>query len=108
MNGLTHQASPIFIDKKGEPIPCDKDQQPVCVDYENGFQSIDGKRTIFQQQTGNRKFDLNYDGIAHYGLLADHVESIRLNGDSHTINVLFKSAEAYLQMWERVNVGKSE
>ncbi|EDN72003.1 hypothetical protein BGS_0261 [Beggiatoa sp. SS] len=81
---------------------------PVCVDYENGFQSIDGKRTIFQQQTGNRKFDLNYDGIAHYGLLADHVESIRLNGDSHTINVLFKSAEAYLQMWERVNVGKSE
>jgi hypothetical protein len=127
VNGLTHQAAPMF-DKEGNLLPPyeeeNKEENPEPVEYDDGFQSIDGNKRIFQQQTGERVFDLNYEGIAHYGLLADHVESIRLNGckgiencdckpkDGKTVEEqfgeceaimdLFKSAEAYLQMWERV------
>lgn len=41
-------------------------------------------------------------GMAHYGLVADFVEEVRLEGGSEALEALFNSAEAYIQMWERV------
>ena len=35
------------------------------------FKSYDGKVTFTRQHTGDRYFDLNTDGVAHYGLFAD-------------------------------------
>lgn len=40
-------------------------------------------------------------GMAHYGLVADYVEEVRLEGGQEAIDALFNSAEAYLQTWER-------
>ena len=41
-------------------------------------------------------------GMAHYGLVADFVEEVRLEGGNEALEALFNSAEAYIQMWERV------
>lgn len=40
-------------------------------------------------------------GMSHYGLVADFVEEVRLEGGQEAIDALFNSAEAYVQMWER-------
>ena len=57
---------------------------------------------VFDKQvSGNRVFDLNQDGIAHYGLVADHLQDIREQASSRVYEAVMNSAEAYLQMWER-------
>lgn len=40
-------------------------------------------------------------GTAHYGMVADYVEEIRLEGGRDALDALYHSAEAYLQMWEQ-------
>jgi hypothetical protein len=57
--------------------------------------------TVGQQKSGTRSFDINREGMAHYGLAADFVEEVRLEGGADALNALYRSAEAYLQMWER-------
>ena len=57
--------------------------------------------TFNKQISGNRVFDLNKDGVAHYGMLADHIEDIREQASSRVYEAVMNSAEAYLQMWER-------
>ena len=58
--------------------------------------------TFDRQRTGERIFDTNVEGMAHYGLVADFVEEVRLEGGEEAIRDLYRSAEAYLQMWEHV------
>jgi hypothetical protein len=50
---------------------------------------------------GQRIFDFNEDGLAHYGLLPDLLQDLKDLGDDD-IQTLFRSAEGYLQMWEKV------
>ena len=57
--------------------------------------------TFDRQVSGNRTFDYNGDGMAHYGMLADHLEDIRRLSGSRIYEALMNSAEGYLQMWER-------
>jgi hypothetical protein len=40
-------------------------------------------------------------GMSHYGLVADFVEEVRLEGGKEALDALYNSAEAYVQMWER-------
>lgn len=49
-----------------------------------------------------RDFDFNIDGFAHYGLLPDFMQDLANVGVpvAHR-QVLFNSAEAYIQMWEK-------
>ncbi len=65
------------------------------------FTSFDGLYSFDRQTTGNRTFDYNNEGVAHYGLMADHIEDMRQAGTDSAYQALMKSAEAYLQMWER-------
>jgi hypothetical protein len=46
-------------------------------------------------------FDLNTDGIAHYGLLPDFIEDLRQRAPTRIYEAVMNSAEAYLQTWER-------
>ena len=41
-------------------------------------------------------------GMAHYGLVADFVEEVRLESGKEGLDALYNSAEAFIQMWERV------
>jgi hypothetical protein len=66
------------------------------------YRSFDGRVQLARQKTGTRVFDLNKDGMAHYGLLPDFLADVRRRpGGRAALNRLFRSAEAYLRTWER-------
>jgi Membrane dipeptidase (Peptidase family M19) len=55
---------------------------------------------LVRERTGERTFDLNTDGVAHYGLVPDLIADMR--GQSRgkaAMRILFRSAEAYLDTW---------
>ena len=54
-----------------------------------------------RQRTGTRVYDLNRDGVAQYGLLADLLADVRGRGARRAVLSLFRSADAYLRMWRR-------
>ena len=85
MNGFSASAGPLDAEHK--------------ITYP--FKSFDGGVTIDKQQSGERAFDINEDGIAHYGLFPDWVEGLRQLGGDAIVNDMANGAEAYLQMWER-------
>jgi hypothetical protein len=63
-----------------------------------------GGVTIDRQRSGERVFDVNTDGVAHYGLYADWVEDAEhvAGADGAALaDDLSRGAEAYLQTWER-------
>jgi hypothetical protein len=59
-----------------------------------------GNVTFQRQRTGSRTYDLNTDGVAHYGLIADLLADMQQHGGEPALRTLFRSAEAYLRMWE--------
>lgn len=66
------------------------------------FRNYDGTVTFRRQRSGERVFDINTDGVAHYGLYPDWVEDLRMvSGGDRIVKDLGRGAEAYLQMWER-------
>jgi microsomal dipeptidase-like Zn-dependent dipeptidase len=67
------------------------------------FKGIVGDVTFQRQRSGERVFDVNEDGTAHYGLLPDWWRDLRLAAgrDSTLPRALKDGAEAYLQTWER-------
>jgi hypothetical protein len=89
MNGFGSQGLP-----RGADVP-----NPVTYP----FQSWDGEVTIDQQQSGERSFDINTDGVAHYGLYPDWIEDLRQIAGDDIVEDMGRGAEAYLQMWERAN-----
>lgn len=86
MSGLGGQAGPRY----------DTDTDPLEYPYTSEFGLVFDK-----QVSGNRVFDLNQDGIAHFGLVADHLQDIREQAPQRIYESVMNSAEAYLQMWER-------
>lgn len=65
------------------------------------FKSLDGSITIDRQVSGQRVYDVNADGVAHYGLYPDWMEQLRLLAGQPIADDLMGGAEAYLQTWER-------
>ena len=72
--------------------------KPSPVSYP--FNSLDGRVTFGQQVSGQRVYDVNVDGVAHYGLHPDWMEQLRLLAPP-IAGDLMNGAEAYLQTWER-------
>jgi len=56
---------------------------------------------ISKQVSGQRAYNLNTDGVAHYGLYPDWVEDLRRQGGARIADDMARGAEGYLQMWER-------
>jgi microsomal dipeptidase-like Zn-dependent dipeptidase len=73
--------------------------QPNAVSYP--FKSLDGRVTFDRQVSGQRVYDVNVDGVAHYGLYPDWMEQLRLLAGQPIADDLMSGAEAYLQTWER-------
>ncbi|HEX3317927.1 MAG TPA: hypothetical protein VHR88_07915, partial [Solirubrobacteraceae bacterium] len=73
------------------------------------FRSYDGRVRFVRQRTGERTFDLNTDGVAHYGLFADLLADLQRTGRGRAaLRVLFRSAQAYLATWQRaVSAGRA-
>jgi len=48
-----------------------------------------------------RDFDINLDGMAHYGMLPDMLQDVRNSGlTAEDLAPLFRSAYDYVQMWD--------
>lgn len=66
------------------------------------FKSYDGEVTFTQPELGERKVDFNQEGMIHIGLLPELIEDVRRDGvTDKALEPLFRSAEAYIRMWER-------
>jgi microsomal dipeptidase-like Zn-dependent dipeptidase len=66
------------------------------------FRSFVCNISFVRQKTGTRTFDLNTDGVAHYGLMADLIADVQQQRHGRqALKPFFRSAEAYLEMWER-------
>ena len=87
MNGFHHLGGP-----RGP-------EAPTPVTYP--FTSWDGKQTISKAVTGERTWDINVDGVDHYGLFPDWVEDLRKLAGDKIVKDLGRGAEAYIEMWER-------
>lgn len=85
-NGFASQGGP----REGAPNP---------VRYP--FEGLDDAVTFDRQRSGARVFDINVDGVAHYGLYPDWIEDLRMIAGERIVDDLGRGAEAYLQMWER-------
>ncbi|HEX9642721.1 MAG TPA: hypothetical protein VGC11_01820, partial [Acidimicrobiia bacterium] len=72
------------------------------VDYGVGFPGLDGTVTVHQQVSGERRFDVNTDGVAHYGLYPDWMEDLRLQmqAGEELLEDMARGAEAYLRLWD--------
>lgn len=71
------------------------------------FKSFDGRVTFERQVTGERVFDLNVDGVAHYGLYPDFIADLQMQpGGPEALTYVFRSAEAYLRAWERAEAAR--
>jgi microsomal dipeptidase-like Zn-dependent dipeptidase len=74
----------------------DASQTPVTYPFRGYFCKV----TFQREQSGTRTFDLNTDGVAHYGLIADLLADMQQHGGGAAMRSLFRSAEAYLRMWQ--------
>jgi microsomal dipeptidase-like Zn-dependent dipeptidase len=74
----------------------DASQKPVTYPFQGYFCKV----TFQREQSGTRTFDLNTDGVAHYGLIADLLADMQQHGGAPAMQPLFRSAEAYLRMWQ--------
>ena len=60
-----------------------------------------GGVTIDKQVSGQRTYDINVDGVSHYGLYPDWIEDLRKQGGQAIADDMARGSEAYLEMWER-------
>ncbi len=60
-----------------------------------------GGAVVEQQVSGTRTYDINQDGVAHYGLYLDWIEDLRVQAGEEIVADLARGSEAYLQTWER-------
>ncbi|MEV6598683.1 membrane dipeptidase [Actinoplanes sp. NPDC051346] len=57
---------------------------------------------LARSTAGRRDFDVNVDGVAHYGLLPDFLQDLRNAGaPAAEVDALYRGAEHYIQVWER-------
>ncbi len=95
----------------GQPGPRSEPEAPL--QYEGGFPAPIGDVTIFQQTSGLRTYDVNTDGVAHYGLFADWFREVQLaareqlgaQAELQLTRDMLNGAEDYLRTWERAVYG---
>jgi microsomal dipeptidase-like Zn-dependent dipeptidase len=92
-NGISAHNNPRFGSDGCTPSP---DASALIYPF-----TLSGFGEFQKQQTGNRVFDFNTQGLAHVGLLPDMVADLRQVGlTDQDLEPLFGSAEAYIRMWE--------
>ncbi len=73
------------------PLP--RPNEKIKINYDSTFTRC---------TTGNRTWDINKDGVAHYGLLPDYIKSWEVAGMTpEEKNAFLNSAEHFTLMWEK-------
>ena len=63
---------------------------------------VPNNEPLTRSVAGRRDFDINIDGVAHYGMFTDFLQdlaNVGLAPDDRS--VIFRSAEDYIEVWER-------
>jgi microsomal dipeptidase-like Zn-dependent dipeptidase len=85
-------------------------KDPVLYEQYKGMKAIaktNQKEPMKPYRMGDRVFDFNEDGLAHYGLVPDMLQDLKnVEMPKRDLQAFFGSAEAYLEMWERVERAK--
>ncbi|MCW2808027.1 MAG: hypothetical protein JWQ93_1982 [Marmoricola sp.] len=81
---------------QGNPRPNAANDRPVTYP----FTTLGGVK-VHQQVSGRRVYDINRDGVAHYGLYPDWIQDLKMQAGDDIVKDLARGPEAYLQMWER-------
>jgi microsomal dipeptidase-like Zn-dependent dipeptidase len=71
----------------------------------DGFKAVHVEGVFYKHQTGGKTFDFNKHGLAHVGLMPDFIKDLTyvgLDEEAGELEPLFRSAEAYIGMWETV------
>jgi hypothetical protein len=103
-----------FLVRSSAPEP--KDERGLRRDYRQfapiyrqwqRMKSGNVSAPLERNRVGDRDFDYNIDGLAHYGLLPDFLQDVsnqlrKGQGRVHDLGSLFRSAESYVATWERV------
>lgn len=94
LNGLAGVRGPRF----GPESSCTTPQEnPV----EYPFTSFGGDVTFSEPRMGDRVVDFNNEGFIHVGMAPELIEDARRTGVSdEELETVFRSAEAYIRMWE--------
>lgn len=95
LNGLAGVPNPRF----GPDANCEQMQEnPV----EYPFESYAGDVTFTAPTMGERVIDFNNEGMIHIGLVPELIEDARRTGvTDEDLDIVFRSAEGYVRMWER-------
>jgi len=73
------------------------------------FASFAGDVRFQQPSMGDRMVDFNTEGMIHIGLFPELIEDARRTGvTDEDLEIVFRSAEAYLRMWERARSRASQ
>ncbi len=77
--------------------------EKIRASWEKWQQMSGDNRPLTRSTAGERRdFDINIDGMAHYGLLPDFLQDLRNVGlTAEDLAPLFRSAYDYVQMWEK-------
>ncbi len=93
--------------------------QPLAIGTDvNGFfplpgvplplESISYGGALTRSMTGNKLWDFNIDGMAHYGLFPEFIASMeRVGMTAAEKATFFSSAERFAQMWEKADTSKA-
>src|SRR5438270_1337356 len=74
----------------------------------NPQESINYSPTLTKCVTGVKTWDFNVEGMAHYGLFPDFIQSCRQVGmTTAEQNAFFSSAERFARMWEKCETSKT-
>jgi hypothetical protein len=78
--------------------------------WEKWEQMNGDNRPLVRSTAGPRRdFDINLDGMAHYGMLPDLLQDIRNSGlTAEDFKPLFRSANDYVQMWDAIDQRAAE
>jgi len=99
----------------GQPGP--RTEAAVRLGYDQPWEAPIGGVMIEQQVSGLRSYDINTDGVAHYGLFADWYRELQLAADEQyphlgggdaIITDMLNAPEAYLRLWERAVYGGND
>ncbi len=71
---------------------------------------VNGKNEPLRKlMNGNRDWDYNIDGMAHYGMIPDFIQDLKNIGiRTDQMMPLFSSAEEYIRMWEKADSASAE
>ena len=81
---------------QGDPRPDAATNHPVTYP----FTTLGGVK-VDKQVSGQRTYDINKDGVAHYGLYPDWIQDLKMQAGNDIVKDMSRGPEAYLQMWER-------